>query len=109
MAVDKCLRENEFAPNIAGLMKCYKELEAEKNELSETIVHQYKTIRSIWGEEYDSTTFKAIVDYILRFPKKTRKVEMIELTHRADSFSHDCDACGRVDKPTILDYIQGAR
>ena len=109
LAVDKCLKENEFAPNIAGIMKYYKELETEKNDLVETIKHQYRTIRVIWGEKYDTATYKEIVDYILRFPKKTRKLEMVEFTQRAVSFSHDCDACGRVDKPTIKEYIQGAR
>lgn len=109
LAVDKCLRENEFAPNIAGLMKYYKELENEKNEERDIIKHQYTIIRQIWGEPYDNDTFKAIVTYILRQPKKMRKVEMIELTHRAVSFAHDCDACGRIDKPSIKEYIQGAR
>lgn len=109
LAVKKCIKENEFAPNIAGLMKHYKELADEREDLKETIQHQYTTICSIWGEEYDSDTFKAIAEYIMRQPKKMRKVEMVELTHRAVSFSHSCDACGRLDKPTIKEYIEGAR
>lgn len=109
LAVDKYMRENEFAPNIAGIMKCYKALEDEKNELRDTIKHQYTTIRCIWGEEYDSDTFNEIVNYVMRFPKTMRKVEMIELQQRAVSFAHDCDACGRVEKPTIKEYVQGAR
>lgn len=109
LAVKKCIRENEFAPNIAGLMKHYKELEDERKDLKETIQHQYTTIRSIWREEYDSATFKTIAEYIMRQPKNMRKVEMVELTHRAVSFSNNCDACGRRDKPTIKEYIEGAR
>lgn len=109
LAVDKCIKENEFAPNIAGIMKYYKELEEEKNDLRDTIQHQYTTIRSIWGEQYDSDTFKTIAEYIMRQPKKLRKIEMVELTHKMASFSHDCDIAGRLDKPTIKDYVQGAR
>lgn len=109
LAVDRCIKENEFAPNIAGLMKYYKELENEKNELIDTIKHQYTTIRSIWGENYDKDTLSEIATYIMRRPKKIRKVEMVELTHRAVSFAHDCEAAGRIDKPTIKEYIQGAR
>lgn len=109
LAVDKYMKENEFAPNIAGIMKCYRVLEDEKNDLKETIKHQYTTIRCIWGEEYDSDTFNEIVKYVMRFPKTMRKVEMIELQQRAVSFAHDCDACGRVEKPTIKEYVQGAR
>ena len=109
LAVDKCIKENEFAPNIAGLMKYYKAIEEEHDELKETIKHQYTKIRSFWGEEYDKDTFNVIVEYIYRHPKKMRKVEMIELTQRAISFEHDCEAAGRIDIPSIKEYIQGAR
>ena len=109
LAVDKCIQESEFAPNIATLMKCYRELEAERADLAETIRNQYSIICSIWGEAYDLETLREIQRYIMRFPKKTRKVEMVELTHDAVSFRHDCDACGRVDIPTIKEYIQGMR
>ena len=109
LAVDKCIKENEFAPNIAGLMKYYKALEDERNDLRDTIQHQYTTIRSIWGEKYNKDTYEAIVEYIMRQPKNLRKVEMVELTHRAVSFAHDCDACGRTVRPTIKGYLQGER
>lgn len=108
-AVEKCIKENEFAPNIANLMKCYKELEEERADLAETIRNQYSIICSIWGEKFDLETLKEIQKYIIRFPKKTRKVEMVELTHDAVSFRHDCDACGRKDIPTIKEYILGVR
>lgn len=109
MAVDKCIRENEFPPNIAGVMKCYKELENERQELGDLIKHQYTTIMSIWGENYDKDTHNAIIKYIFRFPKRTRKVEMVELTQRAVSYKHDCDMCGRKDIPTIKEYVEGKR
>lgn len=109
LAVDKCIKESEFAPNIAGLMKYYKAIEEEHEEMKEVLNNQYRKIYSLWPEKYDSDTFKAIVEYICRFPKKMRKVEMIELTQRAISFSYDCDGCGRKDKPTIKEYLQGAR
>ena len=109
LAVNKCIKENEFPPNIAGLMKYYRELESEHNELKDLISHQYTLMRSIWQEDYNSETFRAIADYIMRQPSKMRKVEMVELTQKAVSFRHDCDACGRIDIPTIKEYIQGAR
>ena len=90
-------------------MKYYKELDAERRELGELILHQYTTIRSIWGEDFDKSTFDAIVTYVFRFPKKLRKIEMVELTHRAISFFHDCEVAGRTDTPTIKQYLEGAR
>lgn len=109
LAVTKCIQESEYAPNIAGLMKYYKQLDEERSELGDTIKAQYRKMRSFWPEEYDSDTYKAIVEYLMRFPKKTRKVEMIELSQRAISFSFNCDGCGRKDKPTIKEYIEGER
>ena len=108
-AIIKCIQESEFTPTIATVTRFYKEIEKEDRELKETIKNHYVTIRSIWGEKPDKETLSEIVSYIKRFPKKQRKVEMIELTQRAVSFSHDCDACGRKDKPTIKEYLQGKR
>ena len=63
----------------------------------------------IAGESYDKETFNEIVKYIMRQPRSMRKVEMIELQQRAVSFAHDCEGCGRRDKPTIKEYVQGKR
>lgn len=109
LAVDKCIRENEFAPNIAGLMKYYREIDDARKELGDVIKAQYNKVLYFWGEAYDSDTYKAFVEYIMRFPKNMRKTEMIELSQRMISYSFDCDGCGRKDKPTIKEYIQGAR
>jgi hypothetical protein len=109
MAVDKCIRENEFAPNIAGLMKYYKELEREREELGNLIGSQYTTIRSIWGEKFDDETYKELIAYVFRFPKKLRKVELVDLTHNAVSYYHDCEAAGRKNHPTIIQYLKGER
>lgn len=109
LAVDKCIKESEFAPNIAGLMKYYRELETKHNELVDLVKHQYAIMRSIWEEEYDDDTFMELWAYVNRFPEKSRKVEIVELTHRAVSFKHDCEGLGRTDTPTILRYLQGDR
>lgn len=108
-AVSKCIKENEFAPNIAGLMKYYKEIEDAHNELLDTINSKYRTIRSIWEEPFDEDTAKEIYAYVIRFPEKTRKTEMIELAHKAISFRYDCSACGRTEIPTIREYVMGKR
>lgn len=109
IAVSNCIKESEFAPNIAGLMKFYRELETGRLEIAETMNSKYTNIRSYWGEKYDHDTFKAIVEYIFRFPKEQRKVQMKELTHNAIRFYIDCRRCGRQDIPTIKEYVEGKR
>lgn len=109
LAIDKCIKESEYVPNIAVVMNCYKELSEEREALRETIKHEYSLMRSIWEEEYDSDTYNTIVKYVYRFPKKQRKVEMVELAQRAISFHHDCTTVGRLQKPTIKEFVEGAR
>lgn len=109
LAVANCIKENEYAPNIAGLMKYYRTLEQDRAEIAEVMKSKYTTMRSMWREEYDSDTFKAIIEYIFRFPKEQRKVQMVELTHHAISFYNDCRNVGRQDIPTIKEYVEGKR
>lgn len=109
IAVTNCLKENEFAPNIAGLMKYYRELDDSRKEIAEVMRSKYTNMLAMWEEEYDSETFRAIVEYIFRFPKEQRKVQMVELTHHALSFYNDCRNCGRQDIPTIKEYVEGKR
>lgn len=109
IAVSNCIKENEFAPNIAGLMKYYKTLEQDRSEIKEIMQSKYNTLRCMWNEDPDSDTFKAIVDYIFRFPKEQRKVQMVELTHNAIAFYNDCRYCGRQNIPTIKEYVEGKR
>lgn len=109
IAVDNCIKNSEYPPTIAGLMKYYKELEIGRIEIAETMNAKYANMRSFWGEKYDHDTFKSIVEYIFRFPKEQRKVQMTELTHHAISFYNDCRRCGRQDIPTIKEYVEGKR
>lgn len=109
IAVNNCIKENEYAPNIAGLMKYYKDLDNSRKEIAEVMQSKYTTIRSMWEEEYDPNTFKSIVEYIFRFPKEQRKIQMVELTHHMISFCNDCRNCGRTDIPTIKEYVEGER
>lgn len=108
-AVDRCIKESEFAPNVAGLMKYYRQIEETHNDLVRCVKSEYRSICSIWGEPYDFQTESEIYAYVNRFPRETRKTEMVELAHRAISFKHDCEACGRTDVPTILEYVKGMR
>ena len=108
LAVARCIKESEFPPNIATLMKFYKELADEREEMGRFISHEYGLMRSLWEEEYSDDTFNAIVEYVFSKPKINRKVEMVELSQRAISFYHDCIANGRKDIPTIKEYVKGA-
>ena len=109
LAVNNCIKNSEYPPTVATLMKYYRELEESRKEIIETMTSKYATMRYMWGEEYRDETFKAIVDYIYRFPKEQRKVQMVELTHHAISFYNDCVSVGRSDIPTIKEYVEGKR
>lgn len=109
LAVTNCIKESEFAPNIAGLMKYYRAIVQERSEIIEIMESKYKTLLGIWGESANKETFMAIVKYIYSFPKKERKEAMIELAHKAVSFYNDCRNEARLDIPTIKEYVEGIR
>lgn len=109
MAVINCIKTSEFPPNIATLMRYYRELDDNRKEMFALITSNYTTLRSMWREQYDKETFKAIVEYVFRFPKEQRKVQTVELTHHAISFYNDCRNVGRLDIPTIKEYVEGKR
>lgn len=109
LAVDRCIKKSEFAPNIAGLMKYYKEVCDEHNAFINSLTSSLTTISSIWGEKKSPEAFSALREYMERFPASTRSIELVEFTHKAVSFRNDCSACGRIDIPTITEYIQGKR
>ena len=109
LAVDKCIKESEFAPNVAGLMKYYKELSTEHDEYISFVKREYTLMRAVWQEEKDPGTVIELYQFSLKFPEKQRKTLLVEFTQNACSFRHDCDACGRTDIPTIKEYIQGKR
>lgn len=107
LAVDRCIKESEFPPTIATLMKFYKELAEEREELKRLIEHEYSLMKSVWGERDNGETFDAIVNYLNRQPKKERRVKMVELSQEAISYYHDLVAKGIQNIPTILEYVKG--
>lgn len=109
LAVTKCIKENEYAPNVAGLMKYYRVLEQEHKEINDVLKSRYKFLMSIWGEQSDQSTYDALINHVMRFPKDQRKNLIIEMAQMAHSFYNDCRNCGRQDIPTIKEYVEGKR
>lgn len=107
LAVDRCLKESEFPPTIATLMKLYKELADEREELKRLIEHEYSLMKSVWDEKDSGETFNEIVRYLNKQPKKERRVKMVELSQEAISYYHDLVAKGIQNIPTILEYVKG--
>lgn len=106
LAVERCIKESEFAPTIATLMKFYKELADEREEMRRLIEHEYGLMKSIWGEKDDAETFNTIVRYVYKQPKKERRLKMVELSQEGISFYHDLVAKGIQQKPTIKEYVE---
>ena len=109
IAVANCIKDSEFPPNIATLMKYYRKLEDDRKELFQVIYGKCKMLSSYWGEEPNEETFNAMVDYAMGISKELRKTAVIDLANNAVSFYNDCRNSGRQDIPTIKEYVEGAR
>ena len=108
-AVKNCIKENEYPPTIATLMKFYREVEAAREEIHTLMKTEYSNMRSYWGERYDSETFRAIIEYVFRYPKDQRKAEMVSLTHRAVSYYNNCIYSGKEKIMSIKEYVESER
>lgn len=109
VAIRNCIKGSEYPPTIATLMKYYREVEESREEIATLIRTEYSNMKSQWGEQDDPDTYKAIIEYVFRFPKNQRKVRIVELAHQGISFYNDCIYVGREDIPTIKEYVEGKR
>ena len=105
----KCVAEEMYLRGIKYQTKFYKEIASEHNELIQEVRSKYKSIATVWHENYDADTFNTLLEYVMRFPKETQKTEIQEFAYKAISFMRNCEGCGRQDYPTIKEYIQGKR
>ena len=105
IALDECIKENEFAPNIAGLMKYYRKIIDERNQYRDHVLQQYAVIRDVFEEKFSTDTLNTILEYLRVFPKNMRKAEMTEMTYRAITFCHDCEYQAK-EKPSVKEYIE---
>lgn len=105
MAFTECLTENEFAPNIAGLMKYYRKIIDERNQYRDHVLQQYAVIRDVFEEKFSADTLNTILEYLSVFPQNMRKAEMTEMTYRAITFCHDCEYQAK-EKPSVKEYIE---
>ena len=109
IAVANCIKDSEFPPNIATLMKYYRKLEDDRKELFQVIYGKYTMLSSYWKEAPNEETFKTMVGYAMKIPKDLRVTAIVELAHEMVSFYNDCRNSGRQDIPTIKEYVEGAR
>ena len=105
-AVDNCICNNEFAPNIAGLMKYYTALANKDSELENLTRRQYHILRVTFEEEVDLKTFEILKKWVFRQPEETRIEKLVEFTQQMVSFYNDCRAHGSINIPTIYKYIE---
>lgn len=109
LAIDKCIKENEYAPNIATIYKYYNHISEKENELEKVVKAQYKLLRSTWEEDVDLKTFEALKGLVLHFPEINRKGILLDFSERAMSYRNGLRGEGRTDIPTLFEYIQGKR
>ncbi len=107
-AVMLYIKGNEFPPVIAGVMKCYREIDEYRKEMKEFLFRQYTILRSTWEEPFYKDTFNEFVRTVCSYPKGKRKDVAVEMTHEAVSYHHSCEYEGRT-APTLIEYIRGER
>lgn len=107
-AVMNYIKNSEYPPVIAGVMKYYREIVDYKQDMQQFFHRQYMTLISVWEEEFNADTLIEFINLVCKYPKEQRKDKAVEITHQAVSFHHDCEYEGR-KAPTLMEYIRGIR
>jgi hypothetical protein len=105
-AVSNYIKENEFPPTIAGIMKCYEEINQYRKFMKDFLGGQYNVMRSVWDEKIDDKTRRAYIDLVFKCPKDKREDFAVDVVHQAVSYYHDCEFKG-VKPPTLIEYLGG--
>lgn len=108
-AIDNCIKNCEFPPNIATITRYYREVKEEDNDLEKVVKAQYKILRVTWEEDVDLKTFEALKGLVLHFPEINRIGTLLDFSEKAMSYRNGLRGEGRTDIPTLFEYIQGKR
>ena len=90
-AVEAYIKNNEFPPVIAGIMKYYTEIEEYKSEMKRFLFGYYSTMRAVWDEPYDLDTMNEYIRTVCKNPKSIRKEIAIDIANKAIRYHHDCE------------------
>lgn len=105
-AVTKYIKENEFPPTIAGIMKCYNEINSYRRMINDLVTGQYNVMRNVWEEPFDKDTLKKFKEIVFAAPKEQREGLITNTVNNAISYYHDCSYDGK-KPPTLIEYLGG--
>lgn len=105
-AVIMYMKTNEFAPTVAGVMKCYNEINSYRRMISDLITSQYNMMRNVWEEPFNKETLKRFKEIVFAAPKESREGIISNTVNHAISYYHDCSYEGKTP-PTLYEYLGG--
>lgn len=85
VSVDEYIASNEYAPNIAGIMKIYKAKANYRKELHIFLLGKYKWVCRWYEEKPSQEVFSMFCKYIAKFPKDIQKTKADEVVRNAVS------------------------
>lgn len=105
-AVMSYMKTNEFPPTIAGIYKCYREIDEYRQMMKALIKGQYNIMRLTWEEPFSVDCYNKYLEIVCKAPKGVREDLATEITQKAVQFYHDCEYDGK-EPPALIDYLEG--
>ena len=105
-AVIMYMKTNEFAPTVAGVLKCYNEINSYRRMINDLVTGQYNVMRNVWEEPFDKDTLKKFKEIVFAAPKDQREGLITNTVNQAISYYRDCSYDGKTP-PTLIEYLGG--
>lgn len=105
-AVRMYMKTCEYAPTIAGVLRCYNDIKSYRTMIKELIISQYNVMRNVWEEPFDEPTLFRFRDIVFTAPKEKREGLINDIVNHAISFHNDCSYEAKTP-PTLYHYLEG--
>ena len=100
-AIDETIKNEKYTPNIATVNSYYKQLEAQRRELMDSIRGSYNRAVYALGIEKSADDYKAFLEWLAEIPREFRATSAENFSYDVEKHVRNSSASGKPCKSFI--------